>query len=50
MGMEKNSSPNTRKRAKDLAHDIGSYHVDFDIDGVVNAVTTLFTTVTKFTP
>ncbi|KAL2076248.1 hypothetical protein VTL71DRAFT_1191 [Oculimacula yallundae] len=50
MGMEKNSSADTRKRAKDLAHDIGSYHVDFNIDTVVNAITTLFTTVTSFTP
>lgn len=50
MGMEKNSSPDTRKRAKDLAHAIGSYHVDFNIDGVVNAVTSLFKTVTSFSP
>ncbi|KAH8685499.1 glutamine-dependent NAD(+) synthetase-like protein [Tricladium varicosporioides] len=50
MGMAKNSSPDTRKRAKDLAKDIGSYHLDFDIDTVVNAIVTLFTTVTKFTP
>lgn len=50
MGMAKNSSADTRKRAKDLAKDIGSYHVDFDIDNVVTAVTTLFTTVTSFAP
>lgn len=48
--MEKNSSEDTRSRAKDLAKAIGSYHLDFNIDTVVNAVTTLFTTVTSFTP
>lgn len=50
MGMEKNSSPDTRQRARDLGAAIGSYHLNFDIDTVVSAVVTLFTTVTKFTP
>jgi NAD+ synthase (glutamine-hydrolysing) len=50
MGMEKNSSPDTRQRARDLGTAIGSYHLNFDIDTVVSAVVTLFTTVTKFTP
>jgi NAD+ synthase (glutamine-hydrolysing) len=50
MGMAENSSPDTRKRAKDLAKDIGAYHLNFDIDTVVKAITTLFTTVTSYVP
>jgi NAD+ synthase (glutamine-hydrolysing) len=50
MGMEKNSSPDTRKRASTLAAAIGSYHLEFDIDTVVSAVQKLFTAVTAFTP
>ena len=50
VGMATNSSAATRKRAKDLAQKIGSYHCDFDIDTVVTAITTLFTAVTRFTP
>ncbi|QSZ36450.1 hypothetical protein DSL72_006329 [Monilinia vaccinii-corymbosi] len=46
----KNSSAETRVRAKDLGEKIGSYHLNFDIDNVVSAVTTLFTTVTSYTP
>ena len=49
MGSE-NSSVETRKRAKDLAHDIGSYHVDLNIDTVVAALRNLFTAVTRFQP
>ena len=49
MGSE-NSSRETRQRAKDLAHDIGSYHVDLNIDTVVSALRNLFTTITKFQP
>ncbi|KAJ8058664.1 hypothetical protein OCU04_012838 [Sclerotinia nivalis] len=45
-----NSSSETRGRAKDLGEKIGSYHLDFNIDNVVSAVTTLFTTVTNYTP
>ncbi|KAF7856329.1 hypothetical protein EAF04_009857 [Stromatinia cepivora] len=45
-----NSSSETRGRAKDLGENIGSYHLDFNIDNVVSAVTTLFTTVTSYTP
>lgn len=30
MGMEKNSSPETRKRAADLAEAIGANHLDFE--------------------
>jgi NAD+ synthase (glutamine-hydrolysing) len=32
MGMASQSSSETRSRAKELAKDIGSYHVDMDID------------------
>lgn len=45
-----NSSADTRRRAKDLAKAIGSYHIDMDIDTVVSALTSLFTAVTSFTP
>ncbi|APA07381.1 hypothetical protein SS1G_13042 [Sclerotinia sclerotiorum 1980 UF-70] len=45
-----NSSSETRSRAKDLGEKIGSYHLNFNIDNVVSAVTTLFTTVTNYTP
>ncbi len=37
MGMKKQSSRETRQRAKDLAKAIGSYHVDLDIDDVYEA-------------
>jgi len=45
-----NSSNETRSRAKRLAKDIGAYHTDLNIDTVVNALTSLFSTVTSFTP
>jgi NAD+ synthase (glutamine-hydrolysing) len=50
MGMKENSSPDTRKRAEDLAVAVGAYHLDFDIDTVYHALVSLFTTVTKFVP
>lgn len=46
----KNSSSETRARAKALASDIGAYHVDMNIDSAVSAVTTVFSTVTGKTP
>lgn len=49
MGTE-NSSADTRNRAKALAEAIGSYHIDFNMDTVVTAVRTLFSTVTGMTP
>ncbi|KAH9817214.1 hypothetical protein DFH28DRAFT_1081433 [Melampsora americana] len=49
MGTE-NSSPETRKRAKDLALDIGAYHLDLHMDTVVTAILFLFTLVTLRTP
>ncbi|KFY88121.1 hypothetical protein V498_06902, partial [Pseudogymnoascus sp. VKM F-4517 (FW-2822)] len=50
LGMAENSSKDTRSRAKALAKDIGAYHLDLNIDTVYYAVTTLFTTVTSYTP
>ncbi|KAL2220291.1 putative NAD synthase [Thermoascus aurantiacus ATCC 26904] len=44
------SSKETRGRAKALAADIGSYHIDMNIDTVVSALTALFTAVTNFQP
>ncbi|CED83047.1 glutamine-dependent nad synthetase with gat domain-containing protein [Phaffia rhodozyma] len=49
MGTE-NSSKDTRQRAKELASDIGSYHVDLNMDTVVSAVTSLFGLVTGVKP
>lgn len=40
-----NSSSETRQRAKDLAAAIGAYHTDINIDTVVSAMTTLWTSV-----
>ena len=45
-----NSGHETRDRAKRLAMDIGSYHIDFNFDTVVTALMALFTTVTNFQP
>jgi NAD+ synthase (glutamine-hydrolysing) len=45
-----NSSKDTRKRAKDLAKEIGAYHTDLNIDTVVSALTSMFTAITSFTP
>lgn len=45
-----NSGTETRSRAKDLAKEIGAYHIDCDIDSIVSALTTFFTTITSFTP
>lgn len=50
LGMAENSSPDTRARAKDLAKDIGSYHLDLNIDTVYHAVTALFSAVTNYVP
>lgn len=45
-----NSSKETRDRSKQLSLDIGSYHIDFNFDTVVTALTNLFTVVTNFQP
>ncbi|KAG8525347.1 uncharacterized protein KY384_008991 [Bacidia gigantensis] len=50
MGTEKNSSKETRQRAKDLAKRLSSYHTDVNIDSIVTAVLGVFTAVTRFTP
>lgn len=49
MGTE-NSSPETRVRAKALAHAIGAYHTDLNMDTVVTAVRDLFAFVTGARP
>ncbi|ORX33566.1 hypothetical protein BD324DRAFT_639339 [Kockovaella imperatae] len=49
MGTE-NSSPDTRKRAKDLAEAIGAYHVDLNMDTAVTAVKGIFSIVMGKTP
>ncbi|KAH7840969.1 hypothetical protein Vadar_023985 [Vaccinium darrowii] len=49
MGSE-NSSDATRKRAKVLADDIGSWHLDVSIDGVVSSLLSLFQTLTGKRP
>ncbi|KAH9893292.1 glutamine-dependent NAD(+) synthetase with GAT domain-containing protein [Cubamyces lactineus] len=49
MGTE-NSSPETRKRAKDLANAIGSYHIDLNMDTLVTAIRDLFAYVTGVKP
>ena len=45
-----NSSRETRKRAKHLAEQIGAYHLDINMDGLVNALQSLFTRITQKTP
>ncbi|KDQ12997.1 hypothetical protein BOTBODRAFT_112092 [Botryobasidium botryosum FD-172 SS1] len=49
MGTE-NSSSETRSRAKQLSQDIGSYHVDLNMDTVVSSVRNLFGLVTGVKP
>ena len=48
--MEKQSSFETRSRAKALAESIGSYHTDVDIDDVFNSQKSLLTRATGFEP
>ncbi|KAG7436735.1 Glutamine-dependent NAD(+) synthetase [Fusarium oxysporum f. sp. raphani] len=50
MGMEKQSSKETRQRAKDLAQRIGSYHTDMNIDDTFHATKNLLTQGTGFEP
>ncbi|RKU24432.1 NAD(+) synthase [Candidatus Poribacteria bacterium] len=45
-----NSSRETRKRAKQLAEEIGAHHLDINMDGLVNALQSLFTRITQKTP
>lgn len=44
------SSVATRSRAKILADEIGSWHLDVCIDGVISALLTLFQTLTGKRP
>lgn len=46
----RNSSPQTRARARALAAQIGAYHLDINIDTVVDAALKLFTWVTEQQP
>jgi NAD+ synthase (glutamine-hydrolysing) len=50
LGMSENSSPETRSRAERLARDLGSYHLDTNIDSIVKAVFNLFVMVTTKEP
>jgi NAD+ synthase (glutamine-hydrolysing) len=50
MGMKKQSSRETRQRAKDLSAAIGSYHVDLDIDDVYEAQKKLVVSTVGFEP
>ncbi|CCF58117.1 hypothetical protein KAFR_0D04690 [Kazachstania africana CBS 2517] len=49
MGTE-NSSKETRDRSRELATQIGSYHVDFNMDSVVSSVVSLFEVATGKKP
>ena len=44
------SSADTRRRSKALAAEIGSYHLDTDIDCLVSSMMTLFSAVTQTQP
>ena len=44
-----NSSKETQSRAKQLAEDIGCYHIDLNMDSVVKAFTSLFTSLFSHT-
>jgi len=50
MGMSKQSSKETRQRAKDFAEAIGSFHVNLDIDEVYQAQRNLIVNALKFEP
>ncbi|KAF2874616.1 NAD+ synthetase [Massariosphaeria phaeospora] len=50
MGMASQSSKETRSRAERLAHDIGAYHTDMNIDEAFQAEKNLLTLATNFEP
>ncbi|TQV97743.1 hypothetical protein V2A60_006526 [Cordyceps javanica] len=50
LGMEVQSSKETRQRAKDLSARIGAYHQDVNIDGMFHAAKDVLTQATGFTP
>lgn len=45
-----NSSKETRQRASILANQLGSYHIEINIDSAVSALLTIFNAVTGLTP
>jgi NAD+ synthase (glutamine-hydrolysing) len=47
-GMQAHSSPQTRKRAADLAAGIGAHHLDFNIDTVYDSQRALLQSTTGF--
>lgn len=49
MGSE-NSSKETRRRASLLANQLGSYHLEINIDGAVSSLLSIFNAVTGLTP
>lgn len=50
LGMEAQSSKETRQRAKDLASRIGAYHQDVNIDTMFHSAKDILTQATGFTP
>ncbi|KAJ5320471.1 hypothetical protein N7508_000754 [Penicillium antarcticum] len=50
MGMEKQSSKETRDRARVLSEKIGSYHTDVNIDDMFNSTRNMLTQATGFEP
>lgn len=50
LGMENQSSKETRQRAKDLAARIGAYHKDVNIDSVFQSTKDVLMQATGFTP
>jgi NAD+ synthase (glutamine-hydrolysing) len=50
LGMEAQSSKETRQRAKDLAARIGAYHKDVNMDAMFHSTKDIFTQATGFTP
>lgn len=50
MGMSKQSSKETRQRARDLAEAIGAYHINLDIDEIYHAQRNLIVNTLDFEP
>jgi NAD+ synthase (glutamine-hydrolysing) len=46
----KNSSTETRQRAKDLAEKIGAFHYDATIDEMIDGMTNMFSKIAGKTP
>lgn len=45
-----NSSTETRRRSRELSNALGSYHIDCDIDEIIDSFLMIFISITKFTP